>query len=72
MGMSLLERKTFSQAVEEVKDKAVPTYKVSQIRFTSEFCITTPSSSPGWPLRLALHSDPEFLAGARAQSRRIR
>ncbi|EDV91667.1 GH24499 [Drosophila grimshawi] len=28
MGMSLLERKTFAQAVEETKQKALPTYKV--------------------------------------------
>lgn len=28
MGMSLLELKTFSQAVEETKEKAAPTYKV--------------------------------------------
>ncbi|XP_043071952.1 mpv17-like protein isoform X4 [Drosophila grimshawi] len=27
MGMSLLERKTFAQAVEETKQKALPTYK---------------------------------------------
>lgn len=30
MGMSLLELKSFSQAVEETKEKALPTYKVGR------------------------------------------